>query len=248
MATEYERKRLENIRRNDEMMAALKVHAKAYLLSAATKRRRKYEKKSTKPTVIRESLRTRGLTPDSAGLPAGFSDNPKRTHKARPLHKSSAPMPFDVAYEGEDSLAQFVDTLLGIARGTGEGNESPMVSTRSSNVVVNRDEPDSPRDHVNKINFDLESLSLEPHNVARVVPGRILVAKFLPCQDVKMIAAGDAHGSVGFWNLDCENDKEEDDDIYQFTPHTNVVSSLVFQQNSFSRVGFNYQRTCLFLC
>ena len=38
--TEYERKRLENIRRNDEMMAALKIHSKATELSAAAKRQR----------------------------------------------------------------------------------------------------------------------------------------------------------------------------------------------------------------
>ena len=31
--TDYERKRLENIRRNDEMMAALKLHSKATQLS-----------------------------------------------------------------------------------------------------------------------------------------------------------------------------------------------------------------------
>ena len=38
--TEYERKRLENIRRNDEMMAALKLQSKASELSAASKRQR----------------------------------------------------------------------------------------------------------------------------------------------------------------------------------------------------------------
>jgi len=35
--TEYERKRLENIRRNNEMMAALKVHSKATELSIRPK-------------------------------------------------------------------------------------------------------------------------------------------------------------------------------------------------------------------
>ncbi|KAL1198612.1 Protein DAMAGED DNA-BINDING 2 [Cardamine amara subsp. amara] len=211
MATAYERKRLENIRRNGEMMAALNVHAKASLLSAATaaKRPRRDESKSfnkqkkTEPIVIRQSQRTRGFTPDSAGLPYQSSHCPK------PRRKSLAPVPFDVAYEGENSHTQFVDSLL------------------SCNVVVNREDPDS-------VEFGLESLSLEPHNVARVVPGKILVAKFLPCENVKMVAAGDVRGSVGFWNLDSEN--EEDDGIYLFSPHTASVSSLVFQQNSFSRV------------
>ena len=38
--TEYERKRLENIRRNDEMMAALKIHSKATELSASSSAKR----------------------------------------------------------------------------------------------------------------------------------------------------------------------------------------------------------------
>ncbi|KAK9268412.1 hypothetical protein L1049_000162 [Liquidambar formosana] len=39
--TDYERRRLDNIRRNEEMMAALKVHSKANELSSAAKRQRK---------------------------------------------------------------------------------------------------------------------------------------------------------------------------------------------------------------
>lgn len=38
--SEYERKRLENIKRNDEMLAALKIQSKAADLSAASKRQR----------------------------------------------------------------------------------------------------------------------------------------------------------------------------------------------------------------
>ncbi|KAL0663399.1 hypothetical protein Bca4012_100236 [Brassica carinata] len=34
-------------------------------------------------------------------------------------------------------------------------------------------------------------------NVERVVPESIIVL-------VKLLAAGDRHGNVGFWNLDCE--------------------------------------------
>nr|POE90425.1 hypothetical protein CFP56_66053 [Quercus suber] len=50
--TEYERKRLENIRRNDEMMAALKIHSKATELSASSSaKRQRYQKFSA--TIIR---------------------------------------------------------------------------------------------------------------------------------------------------------------------------------------------------
>ncbi|KAG2302573.1 hypothetical protein Bca4012_060902 [Brassica carinata] len=49
MATEYERKRLENIRRNDEMMASLNVHAaKASLLSSSSTKRSRDNSKPLK--------------------------------------------------------------------------------------------------------------------------------------------------------------------------------------------------------
>lgn len=38
--TEYERKRLENIKRNSEMMASLKIHSHALNLAASSKRLR----------------------------------------------------------------------------------------------------------------------------------------------------------------------------------------------------------------
>ncbi|XP_020891055.1 WD repeat-containing protein 76 [Arabidopsis lyrata subsp. lyrata] len=290
MATEYERKRLENIRRNDEMMAALNVRAKASsLLSAATAAKRSrddsksFKKKkpkpaTTTPTVIRKSLRTRGLNPDSAGLPDGFSDfrmgSQITHHKPSPKKQSPrllAPLPFDSAYEGDGSYTQLVDTLLGVESKSCRGklvkgetgsvkdeNESPMVSTRStsrvSKVSVKKEEPDDSFSDCVKKEFDIpvkpekiefedgfdqDLLSLEPHNVARVVPGRIFVVQFLPCEDAKMVAAGDKLGNVGFWNLDCENE-EDNDGIYLFTPHSAPhsapVSSIVFQQNSLSRV------------
>ncbi|KAF3552411.1 hypothetical protein DY000_02003130 [Brassica cretica] len=50
-----------------------------------------------------------------------------------------------------------------------------------------------------------------------------------------LVAAGDKDGNVGFWNLDCQNE-EEDGGVSLFKPHTYSVTSLVFQQNSFSKV------------
>ncbi|KAF8103402.1 hypothetical protein N665_0188s0338 [Sinapis alba] len=284
MATEFERKRLENIRRNDEMMAALNVRAKASLLSAVTKRPREEsksfkKKEPEKPTVMRKSLRTRGLNPDSVGLPYyRLSDYPPQ--------KSLCPLPFDTACGGEGSHKQFVETMLGFAsKSMVKDNDSPIDcsstrrrSSRLSSVVVRKEEhvkkeafakksrrgklfkgetkhendvsPSSSDGYLNKeasgvmtesIGFeeggsDTGPLSLEPHNVARVVPGRIFVVKFMPCQNVKLVSAGDKLGNVGFWNLDCHKRKEDDNGIYLFHPHTAPVSSLVFQQNSFSKV------------
>ncbi|CAN6857239.1 unnamed protein product [Brassica oleracea] len=223
MATAYERKRLENIRRNDEMMASLNVHAKASLLSASTKRSRDHskslkkqqqkKKESEAPIVKRQSLRTRGLTPDSDGLPHGVSECPKGLPFPQYVSlRVLAPLPLD---DGDGSHTQFVDTLSGITR-----------KPNGETATVTENDDDS---------FDLGSLCLEPHDVKRVVPERVLVVKFLPCEGVKLVAAGDKDGNVGFWNLDCQNE-EEDGCVSLFKPHTYSVTSLVFQQNSFSKV------------
>lgn len=50
--TDYERKRLENIRRNDEMVASLKLHLKANSLSSATKIKRFISLSSTPLSAI----------------------------------------------------------------------------------------------------------------------------------------------------------------------------------------------------
>lgn len=206
------------------MMASLNVHAaKASLLSASsTKRSRQDQSKplkkkkepETAPVVKRQSLRTRGVTPDSDGLPHGVSDCPKGLPFPHYVSlRVLAPLPLD---DGEVSHSQFVDTLSGISR---------KPNGETATVDENDDE-----------SFDLGSLCLEQHNVKRVVPERVLVVKFLPCQGVKLVAAGDTDGNVGFWNLDCQNE-EEDGVVSLFKPHTGSVTSLVFQQNSFSKVN-----------
>lgn len=67
--TEYEHKRLENIRHNNEIMAALKLQSKASQLSnerVITKSEKK--PKTETPFLIRHSFRTRGIPPDFKGL------------------------------------------------------------------------------------------------------------------------------------------------------------------------------------
>ncbi|KAF3539539.1 hypothetical protein F2Q69_00023749 [Brassica cretica] len=99
-------------------------------------------------------------------------------------------------------------------------------SSKTATVIENEDDD----------SFDLGSVCLEQCNVKRVVPERVLVVKFLPCEGVKLVAAGHKDGNVGFWNLDCQNE-EEDGGVSLFKPHTYSVTSLVFQQNSFSKVA-----------
>ncbi|KAJ4874367.1 DROUGHT SENSITIVE 1 [Raphanus sativus] len=247
MTTELERKRLENMRRNDEMMAALNIRAKASLLTAAaTKRTRDKKEKQRKPVAVvgmRKSLRTRGLNPDSVGLPYYKSSSPPQESPLdRFPQKSSsdrllAPLPFDTAayyYRGgggEGSHKHFVETMLGFASKSRSDDHYYLNKEEASGGVMT----ETSSIEFEGGGFDTGGpLSLEPHNVAHLVPATISVLNFMPCDNVKLVAAGDRLGYVSFWNLDSED--EESDGIYLFQPHTAPISSLVFHQNSFSKM------------
>ncbi|GKB87498.1 WD repeat-containing protein 76 [Tanacetum coccineum] len=75
--TEYERRRLENIKRNDEMLSSFKIKSKLADLTAFTKLHRvktniSHKVKPKTPTVTRRSLRAQGKGPDSTGIKDKF--------------------------------------------------------------------------------------------------------------------------------------------------------------------------------
>ncbi|XP_002523525.2 WD repeat-containing protein 76 [Ricinus communis] len=286
--TEYEKKRLENIRRNDEMMAALKIHAAASQLSAAAAKRQRIgssksykaspEKKKPKndsPIVIRQSLRIRGMPPDSIGLDHDFSGMPSvnaATTSAvqKPSPRVMGPLSMTDAYSGTGSFRALIDTVvsletkpqvgLSVKKGLGVSIESKThvgVSVKKEvdgyeAVKVERSDGifNGPVKSVVEYEYldsgvkiekkevegcvDLWSMNLKQENVARVLPGRIMVVKFLPCNDVRMIVAGNKFGNVAFWNVDSEG--EDGDGIYLFRQHTGPISGILFQQSCLSKI------------
>ncbi|CAI8610470.1 unnamed protein product [Vicia faba] len=223
---EYERKRLENIRRNNEMMAALKVQSKATALSNHSKVITKsYTVKSEKkpkietPIVIRRSLRTRGIPPDSNGLDLdATSDSNTSPHnspnKVENFVQNLGPISIKDAYKGvDDSDCSFIESLLS------------MSNKDFSEEKLNG----SAKKMKTECSLDLESLSLDPENIARVVPGRITQVRFCPSNDVKMIAVGNKFGDIGFWNVG-------ESGIFLYHPHEAPISGILFQQHCLSKI------------
>ncbi|XP_015893174.3 uncharacterized protein LOC107427308 [Ziziphus jujuba] len=250
--TDYERKRLENIRRNDEMVAALKLQAMATQLSASTKRQsnraatKSYKTSPQKkpkietPIVMRRSLRTRGMPPEAKGLDDDLVESVAKIHKPLTPAKPGAsrvwgPLNMEEAYTGSGSDRELIETLVGIGKNSGVDTS---VGVEFGSVKVCKDEISG--NLVKREGNDggsclkLSSLTLNPENIARVMPGRIMAVRFLPCNNSRMIVAGNKLGNIVFWNLDSKGEGE--DGIYLYHPHPGPISGISVHQHCLSKI------------
>ncbi|KAF6164286.1 hypothetical protein GIB67_010256 [Kingdonia uniflora] len=221
--TDYERRRLENIKRNEAVIASLRLHNTANELSSATKRSRielktyktnnQKKPKSETPIVIRRSLRARGIPPDTQsakGLEDDLVPSPVKTPNPNP---PSGPISFRDAYLGDSSDRPLVGTVMEMAENAPLG-----YSVKRGDAMRS---------------FDLGSLVLKQENIARVIPERTMTVKFLPSNDRTVIVVGDKGGYVAFWDVDC---KEEDDGGYLYHPHKGPISGIQIQPFSLSKI------------
>ncbi|KAL5985451.1 hypothetical protein ACLOJK_027435 [Asimina triloba] len=220
--TEYEQRRLENIKRNEEMMASLKLrHMSTHLPSAS--KRQKIEKgyksnlekkpKSETPIVIRRSLRSSGIPPDAVsakGLQSELADSPQKPTNpsvgADHSIRESGPLRLQQAYNGtQASYLQFINTISGMSENV------PLSSSKKGTAAC----------------YDLGALDLKQENVARLVPSRIFTVGFFPFVGRTVIFAGDKGGNVGFWDVDCE--ERAGNGLYLYSPHSAPVSGILVQ-------------------
>ncbi|XP_071699165.1 uncharacterized protein [Rutidosis leptorrhynchoides] len=234
--TDYERKRLENIKRNEDLLASLNIKSKLSDLSASFKRHRveasSYKISSDKklesetPIVIRKSLRSQGKAPESRGLKDDFKDNPKnsKTLKSKIIPNRS-PRELGPISMRDLSTCSVSDELL----------VNKILSVcKQSQVKEDDDDNDCVKKSRVRASIDLDSMVLAPEDIARVVPNRITSVKFFPSEDLRMVVVGDKFGDVGFWNVDSDN--EDGDGIYVYHPHAAHVSSIVIQPFSLNKI------------
>ncbi|WOH02770.1 hypothetical protein DCAR_0522159 [Daucus carota subsp. sativus] len=232
--TDYERKRLDNIKRNAEVLASLKIHSTLNDLSSSAKSQRaktksykvspKKKVKGESPIVIRRSLRSRGIKPDelsAGGLKDDYTETPNK--KAKTIGSSPnkkvktvdssrelGPISMRDVYVGKESEdRKFVETMLNVSKGSRDSGGDGLEGGCEGKEIKG-----------------LDTMSLEEGNVARVVPGRILSVRVFPSVDRRMVVVGNKFGNVGFWNVDCV---DESDGIYVYQPHSSPVSGIVVQ-------------------
>lgn len=192
--------------------------------------------KTQSPIVIRRSLRTRGMPPEYSDFKA-LEDTVEATPMAAKSSTQSNPSPRTVgplssrdAYRGTGSDKLLIERILGVSKKPHEefGDENGGDSIKG---VCDR--------------LELGSLSLNPENIARVVPGRIMNVRFLPCSNSRMIVVGNKFGDVGFWDVDSSMDKE--DGIYLYHPHPGPISGISIQRQCLSKVIWFEKIACIVL-
>ncbi|EYU31796.1 hypothetical protein MIMGU_mgv1a005064mg [Erythranthe guttata] len=255
--TEYERRRLENIKRNDEMVAALKIHSRLNDLSAAAaaSKRQRDESKSSKrspvkkprsesPVVLRRSLRSRGVPPDAATASGPNDDltGRKLTFKnpqwnSRESTEVEGPLKMSGTYlGGDDGLNQkLIRTILQCSKKSvlsSDGDKGP----RDSTVKLEKSEEFEKFIPGKRLtgSIDVNAFQLKPENIARVVPSRIMSLKFFPTVDMEMVVAGNKFGDVGFWNVNRKN--EGGGGIYLYHPHSRPISGIVIDPFCISKM------------
>ncbi|KAL3824590.1 hypothetical protein ACJIZ3_020619 [Penstemon smallii] len=253
--TEYERRRLENIKRNEQMLAALNIQSRLNDLTTAKRQRdqsKSYKRSPIKkpktegPVVLRRSLRTRGVPPDAATA-SGLSDDiddKKQMEKTSPLKSFSAerksprkqgPLQMKDAYSNDDeSDRKLIETIS-------QCFENSLMSERDtvdlgSSKFLEKKEGYGAFEPGKRVlgSVDVEALQLKRDNVARLVSGRITSLRFFPTLGMSMVVVGNKFGNVGFWNVNAE--KEDGDGIYLYHPHPGPISGIVIDPFSISKV------------
>jgi hypothetical protein len=85
-------------------------------------------------------------------------------------------------------------------------------------------------------------------DVRKVVPGRILSVRILPLSDRTVVVAGNAHGHVGFWDVDRLVEEDEDGDgvdgVFEYFPHRGSVGGIVMHPGTPQKVIVSSFGTC----
>ncbi|GAB2300238.1 hypothetical protein Dimus_034276 [Dionaea muscipula] len=255
--TEYERRRLENIRRNDEMMASLKIRSRLSELSSISKRHR-VEKKTYKispekkpktevPIVLRSSLRCRGIPPDSSGLRLEASPG-KVQYLDKPSARDLGPVSMRDAYMRNGSGEKLIELISSRSRALDssirreEEKENGCKDDRSSDPTAEADGsgsgliPSGRGEDSLSCEYEYEgirmkgSVDLESFSLESENIARVLRGKILSVRFFPTAEMTMIAAGNKFGDVAFWNvgTKDEDGDgIYPYHPHSEPVSGIV---------------------
>ncbi|KAI8051457.1 WD40-repeat-containing domain protein [Syncephalis plumigaleata] len=253
--SDYELARLENIRRNQEVLASLNIPTRIATPSPHSLEKRKPAGAQRSPTVkrrvvtevrvpTRKSARLRGKPPvlnkdTLAAIPTNIKqENPDRQLRKRIEDDIDLALAADVS--GRGGQQRFSRLLTSIAE-AGLGPKREVDEDTARNVAQLRD------------TFSQMRILHEDDGTVKVTPERIYCAAFHPSQQM-LVAAGDRRGTLGFWDASItinsngssndnyikvkeENDDKENDSLLHRSPSSIRSSRRIKVENTVADDG-----------
>jgi len=224
--SEYERMRLENIRRNNAFFEGLNLsQAKLEFSMSVTpqsttkvKQRGLSRPKKSLPSIpalpTRQSLRLQNKDPDGVALP----DSPKNNSFSQPVDehpRKLGPLEMKPCNNVEETDAQgFIDELTVLANMLHKTKEKA---------------DDAKSMNVDSYKKSLQHLKIREEHVAKLVPHRIFSMAFHPARYKTLVFAGDKWGNLGIWDV---GSSKGDDGVYLYEPHSRPINCMSFDPNN----------------
>ena len=203
---EYERRRLENIKRNNEILAALNIPTIKVDLETTGRTPKKIRSSATRfprrqVEPSRSSMRVRGMNPDGVPIP-----------KEERSSAVTFPEPSEEVYrERKKGTLNFDE-------------ESANFISAVSNTTFIEEE---------KLSAGLKGyakLAVRESDVVKTTPDRIYSMAFHPT--LPLCCAGDRSGHLGFINIEhlmsSKTLKRESETVHGFHPHVRAITSCLF--------------------
>ncbi|MCO5607672.1 hypothetical protein L7F22_061870 [Adiantum nelumboides] len=212
--TDYEKLRLENMKRNQAIIEALRIHSaksEMHLLSGGLRANRggRHWRKEGLIAVRRSRRLTKANSASEDTLAVDFSI--PNTEPAQPMlaledtKQSLSLASVRIQGSSNDDLIKKLQRIDDNA----PLSSLPCMKSLSPGAVI---EP--------------SNYFLQKSDTARVVPERITSASFLPLSEHLFLVAGDKLGNLGFWNV--ESSDPEGNGLHVYRPHMRPVSGIAF--------------------
>lgn len=229
--SEYEKKRLENIRQNSEFFDGLQLtevknefnQAVSRPTPSKVKERGLTRPKKTTQAVpalpTRQSLRIRKKDPSGELLPEPSSSEIYQTVDEHP--RKIGPLEMKPCNNVEQTHSQeFIDELTVLANILEKSKENADDDAAIDPDVVSYKKA-------------MQSLEITEGHVAKLVPHRIFSMAFHPAKYKTLVLAGDKWGNLGIWDVDSS---KGDDGVYLFEPHSRPINCISFEPGNYGKL------------
>ncbi|RCI04136.1 WD repeat-containing protein 76, partial [Rhizopus stolonifer] len=217
--SEYEKRRLENIRENEALLRNLEIPTLPTKPSTTTLKKHTPKPKKKEPKVpTRVSNRLRGKSPDKDELKRGLDLVELDAFPGQKRAKNQTQDVLDAKEHKE--LKNLMQDALSVP------NIEPTVK-QESGLVIKSDQALEKRLANLKIQHEWATV--------KVNPSRITACQFHP-SDIKLLACSvDTEGYLGFWDVEGVQ-PDGDPVVYQYRPHTANITDLHFMPSDHSKI------------